>query len=425
MKFRYLCNLLLMASLIFPAGVLAAYHHAGEADSPKFLAVYPDAAGTKIDSCALCHSGGSYINSKGKDQYLGSCQWCHYELGVGGDPQGTVADTLNPYGKAYLDNGRNENAVSTITTQTDSDSDGYGNADEIAAGTFPGDPDDYPGLQPAPSRVYTKAQLKALGAHTEFMLMNATRSDDGYVQYTGVPIETLLNDAGILSSSTEIIAYSPDGFSYTYPLKYTDESNVYHVTGTMPDSDVQYPQGTYWYDPTADLKNGGWCDYSDPFCQGYTNAQPIAVTGGLKAILAYARAGVDLDTGVLDDSNKLDGEGPFRVVVPQKVPSEPDQAVDKIYDTTTWPYQEDGDHNAGACARTVTFIKVLPLPEGTTDVDVYEEGWRYVDEEKIVIYGAIDGGDDGGDADISDDDDDDEDGDGDDGACFIRTIFAE
>ena len=38
----------------------AAYHHAGEADAPIFLLAYPNKAGTKLDSCSLCHSGGSY-----------------------------------------------------------------------------------------------------------------------------------------------------------------------------------------------------------------------------------------------------------------------------------------------------------------------------------------------------------------------------
>lgn len=39
---------------------LAAYHHMGEADSPNFVAAYPQAEGTKLDSCTLCHSGGQY-----------------------------------------------------------------------------------------------------------------------------------------------------------------------------------------------------------------------------------------------------------------------------------------------------------------------------------------------------------------------------
>ena len=40
--------------------VLSAYHHEGEYDSQRFVAQYPDKAGTKLDHCALCHTGGKY-----------------------------------------------------------------------------------------------------------------------------------------------------------------------------------------------------------------------------------------------------------------------------------------------------------------------------------------------------------------------------
>ncbi len=35
-----------------PAG-WCAYHHEGEKDAEKFLTVYPNKAGTKLDHCAL------------------------------------------------------------------------------------------------------------------------------------------------------------------------------------------------------------------------------------------------------------------------------------------------------------------------------------------------------------------------------------
>ncbi len=43
-----------------PSAGLCEYHHGGESDSPKFLAVYPDKAGSKLDSCSSCHTGGLY-----------------------------------------------------------------------------------------------------------------------------------------------------------------------------------------------------------------------------------------------------------------------------------------------------------------------------------------------------------------------------
>ena len=38
--------------------VRSAYHHEGQDDAAMFLQVYPDRAGTKLDNCNLCHSGG-------------------------------------------------------------------------------------------------------------------------------------------------------------------------------------------------------------------------------------------------------------------------------------------------------------------------------------------------------------------------------
>ncbi|MCG2712605.1 MAG: thrombospondin type 3 repeat-containing protein [Candidatus Omnitrophica bacterium] len=57
------------------------------------------------------------------------CTVCH--------PQGDFK-ALNEYGKAYLAAGRNVDAVKTID-DLDSDADGVTNADEIKAGTNPGD----------------------------------------------------------------------------------------------------------------------------------------------------------------------------------------------------------------------------------------------------------------------------------------------
>ena len=88
-----------IASIFIVAMVCyAAYHHMGEIDSGIFLSVYPDKAGTKLDSCNLCHSGGSYVDGKGKTVTLGSCQWCHYSYGY--DSSGDIDSTLNSYGMA-------------------------------------------------------------------------------------------------------------------------------------------------------------------------------------------------------------------------------------------------------------------------------------------------------------------------------------
>jgi hypothetical protein len=100
----------------------------------------------------------------------------------------------------------------------DSDADGYTNIEEIQANHFPGDDSDDPCLVAAPYRIYTKAQLQALGGHVQFLLMNTSRSGDFCAEYTGVSLEDLLTDAGILDTATGITVFAPDGWSQYHPL---------------------------------------------------------------------------------------------------------------------------------------------------------------------------------------------------------------
>jgi hypothetical protein len=391
---------MIMAVAVFSAPVVqAAYHHEGEKDAGKFLSVYPESAGTKLDHCALCHTGGSY-QSGGKTVQVGSCQWCHRTYGYDGSGGASaLTGTLNLYGKAYLAANRTAEGVSNIAS-ADSDGDGYSNAVEINAGNFPGNANDHPGLVSAPYRIYTKAQLEAMEQHTQFLLMNTSRSGDFYAEYTGVPMKDLLDDAGILLDlATSITVYAPDGWAQDHPLNYEPDLEMYHVYGNAPESDFQYPSATYYYDNVADqAKNPdyGWCDYSAPSCVGRAHGGAIVVEHGLMAILALKQDGAYLIPGLLNDENKLDGSGPFRVVVPQKYPNAPDQSSRSAMQGVLWPYENGWDHNAGACTRSATIIKVNPLPEGTSDIDILEAGWNYIDQEKIIIYGAIDGTDSNG-----------------------------
>jgi len=43
-------------------------------------------------------------------------------------------------------------------------------------------------------------------------------------------------------------------------------------------------------------------------------------------ILSIKRGGDYLQPGVLTNDNKLDGQGPFRIVPPRKIPGPPDQS---------------------------------------------------------------------------------------------------
>jgi hypothetical protein len=362
--------------------VFAAYHHMGEEDSTRFVHVYPELAGSKLDSCALCHSGGQVVQGSRTVSY-GSCQWCHYKYGY--DASGPVDETMNAYGRAFRDQGRNEAAVAAIEN-LDSDGDGYTNKAEIDALRFPGDAGDDPGKTIAPFKVYSRADLEALPQHTQFILMNAHKSTDFYAEYKGVALEDLLNDAGMLASATGIKVYAPDGWSQYHPLTPDPDPLLYHVIG-------DYPAASYYHDDAAAYSGAnppGWCEYTSPRCATLTHGDSVDNTSGLKLILAFLRDGSDLTPGVLTPSNKLDGEGPYRVVPPQKVPGPPDQRSTAADQAVIWPFDNDADHNAGFSTRSVTIIKVEPLPPGTTDIDTLEAGWKYVDEGKIMIYGAID-----------------------------------
>ena len=390
-------SIIAVVLVLFTAHVgFAAYNHTGDTDSVNFRTVYPDKVGTKLDSCTLCHTGGKYTPPGGKESTLGSCQYCHAVTNYGADLSApTLLKTLNPYGKDYLANGRSVSAIQAIGN-IDSDGDGYPNAVEIAAIRYPGDPNDDPTKLPAPSRVLSLKELEKMPQHTQFLLMNTTKSagGDSYTEYSGVALENLIK-AAMLDSAKDITVYSPDGFATVHPFSPSANPNSYHVFGI-------YPQGTFYYNERADMAMhpvlisdptylyAGWCDYSSPSAAGRLNGSPIFNPEGLKLILAFERDGAYLTPGVLNLQNSLDGEGPFRVVPPQKKPGPPDQRSSSANQSVIWPYDKNADHNAGFSSRTVTMIKVMPLPPGTTDINTMEAGWPYVDEQKIVIYGSVD-----------------------------------
>jgi hypothetical protein len=380
MKRILLLTLLLLTLPL--ATAYGAYHHGTDTDSDLVLQAYPAIEGTKLDSCALCHTGGEYEKKPGSWVALGSCQWCHYSYGY--DASGDIDETLNSYGASYRDYNGDFEALVAIEDK-DADEDGFSNIEEIAALRYPGNPEDDPMKVTAPYRVVSIEELENMEIQTQFMLMNTHKSGDFYAEYSGVPMADLLDGTGMLESATGITIFAPDGWAQYHPLEQDEDPLLYHVYGS-------YPEATFFYDDEANeaLNKDGWCDYSSPLPYEMTNGDPIIVPNGLQLILAFARDGEYLQAGELTEDNKLDGEGPFRVVPPQKIPGPPDQSIKSTAQKVIWPFDNDADHNAGFATRSATMIKVEPLPEGTTEVDTLEAGWDFVDEGKIIIYGAID-----------------------------------
>lgn len=97
-------------------------------------------------------------------------------------------------------------------------------------------------------------------------------------------------------------------------------------------------------------------------------------------------------TDISNPNNKkwvLEGEGPYRLIVPQKIAGFPDRPSTESPVGDGWDYDPNKDHNAGYSVRSVTAIRVEPLPAGTTDFNWMEGGWNLVDKARVVVYGAI------------------------------------
>ena len=114
MRARAIASLTLVGTLAI--GLLIAFSTGVEAKDkaeflPAFEAAYPEAVGTRIDSCSLCH----FTNSEGK--------W----------DENAFADEFEEADKSFI-------AIQNL----DTDGDGFTNLQEIQAGTFPGVASDNP-----------------------------------------------------------------------------------------------------------------------------------------------------------------------------------------------------------------------------------------------------------------------------------------
>lgn len=359
--------------------------HENEKDTNNFVAVYPKTRGTRLDDCQTCHKGGTFTSEdKGKTSTAtkNACDYCHLILHPDStfkEPQPKkYSETLNAYGADYMTAGRSRQALRDLDS-ADSDGDGFANGVEIADLKYPGDPQSKPGQPNAPQRVFTLDELKALAHHSQFQLSNSTKQQyDDYASYTGVKLRDLIAAAGVDPDDTAITGVTliaPDGFMKDFKIA---------------DVNRQYPAGLFYGGlDTAGLGTTcGFVKYPNTLPAGVADGQPIP--GEQWLTLAWERDGSPMDVCTLDvTAGKINGEGPYRIAVPQKTPGKPDRGSQ--YSPTTCndglDFDAQKDHNAGDMVRGVVAVRINPLPAGYEDFDAKNGGWAFIANSSLIVYG--------------------------------------
>ena len=344
--------------------------HENEMDADNLIGVYPFLVGTRLDDCQTCHAGrmeeGRLVGS--------ACDRCHDLLLQGSGH--TALETLNGFGRDYLEAGRTRRALRGIRGQ-DSDGDGFSNDQEIGAGRYPGSELSVPGQVAATILTLTLEGLRALPSHTQFLLVNNTQQQfDDYVTYKGVTVRDLLAARGIdLAGATGITVFAPDGYQKSLPIELVVKPLPRSLFYADLDTDVLGP-------------DCGFVRYPEAFPDGVADGAPIP--GEPWLLLAYERDGVTLEPSGLDVAEgRILGEGPLRIVVPQEIPGRPDRGS-RFSPTGCgdgFDFREDADHNAGAMVRGVIALRIDPMPPGFEEFDYRNGGWALIDAEQLIIYG--------------------------------------
>ncbi len=365
-----------------PVSSRAYKGHETDADMNNLVAVYNSLVGTRLDDCQTCHKGGDIVYAT-KTVTFNPCSFCHLvpypdATIVSGAPTG-YADTLNPYGQAYMTNGRTQAALRMIENQ-DSDIDTWANGAEIEQLRYPGDATSMPGQPFAPIYTLTWEAVHSLTSHRELLLQNSHKqATDEYVIYEGVKVKDLLAAAGVnLTSATGITVIAPDGFMKDFTL---DNMNIQYLDGI-------YDSGLEVGGP---LGANGFVTY--PPAALMTSLYPTLADMGTIPdqqwlLIAHTRDGAALDVSYLDPvSGKINGEGPYRIIVPQTTPGQPDRGSTVTPVGDGYDYLSTKDHNAGNSVRGVVAIRVNPMPASYEEYDWKNGGWSLITDKKIIIYG--------------------------------------
>ena len=358
--------------------------HTADADIINFGKAYPMAWGSRLDDCQTCHWGQTVTDNKGKDLMPNTCTYCHFiQNPITGYTKlpTSFSQTLNPYGMAYLAAGRDVQALVAIEGQ-DSDGDKATNLAEILQDRYPGNPNSYPGLPLCPTQTVTLAELEAMPQITQFTLANAERQQyDNYATYTGVKIKDILAAKHIPTGpTTSIDIMAPDLFKNTKPI-------------TMDQINLQFPAHQFFpglgqpnYDAT--------CAFVEYPADTHGYASGDYITDPQWHIIAYKREGAFLQPSYLNPvSGKIEGEGPFRNVMPpgnaDPLLNQPDRGSKLApgCPDVQWNYKSAKDHNAGQMVKGAVIIKIYPMPTGCEEFDLVNGGWSLIDSESMVIYG--------------------------------------
>jgi hypothetical protein len=345
--------------------------------------VYRGTIGSRLDDCQTCHRGGAFTEAaSGRTVTKNPCDFCHLTqhpaAGYAEPLPASFRATLNAYGLAYLERGRNAAALRALDG-LDSDGDGAPNGAEIAAFRYPGDPASRPGQPAAPTRTFTTARLRALLPRTEFVLVNASRqASDYYASYRGVRLRDLLVAAGVDPDSPGfegVTVIAPDGYRKDLAARQVN---------------APFPAAPFFggLDAAGLGAACGFVQYPSPLPAGIRDGAPIP--GEAWMLLAYERDGAPMDVASLDAATgRIRGEGPFRVVVPQSTPGAPDRgsAARAAACPDGHAYDPAADHNADPMVRGVIAIRANPLPAGVEDLDIRNGGWAFVEDASVVVYG--------------------------------------
>ena len=370
-------GLVLMLAISSASAYFRAVHK--ESDSELFFKTYPQLIGTRLDGCDVCHKSSMALargQESGKNVLVNSCDTCHAlnHSDIGRKP----GDTLTPYGLDYMKHGRNAAALAAIE-KLDSDGDGVSNGDEIAALTNPGDARSVPGQKNAAHVILSYDDLVkkgvAVAEHAVFINVSHSKDGDHYSDFRGFPLIEVLEAAGVSEDADSVDVISLDGYASTFSMA--------QLRGTY-----RQAAPVFGLDKET-LGECGWVRYE---AKNLKEGVPLPDT---KILLTFEENGRSYQAANINSQGRLNGTGPFRVVVPQMSnPGVPDMSSDaseacRQMVPEKYRYNHDYEKNAGSCVGAIVAIRVNPLPPGEIDIHWPQYAKKAIEEKSVVVFGAL------------------------------------